>query len=408
MTIRDCLAVVCRWAGALLPAVLPAVTFAQFTATPYAGESYDYNSDIFYLPTGGPAPIGKDGPTFADSTLRTRVGVDGNYLWDAQKFTFTVEGRRYDYEHFTDLDHNEGTLDGGMKWVVGSLWDGTVDYHHERSMVQFTDLIDVTQLILQTENRALVTANLHVTPDWRVDTQLFNRELYSPRPDAPSLSLHEESITEGVSYLGLGDVTAGFDVQYLKGTYSNAPLTEAVALRYHQVTVEANGTYVVSGLTTVTGNLGYTRRTDEVESEVFGLGGNDGVSGVTGKVVYKRDLTVKTSVGAQFDRGINSYVTTAGSEVDLSAQVFATWLATYRLSVRASYKWTDSKFPQYGFGDRTDHLQYANLEATYELFHWLTIRPYARYQTRSSTLADYSFNSTGLGIEFLATLFKHQ
>jgi hypothetical protein len=395
MTIRVCLAVVCTVVGAFLPAA----SFAQLTANPYAGESFDYNTDIFYLPTSGPAPIGKNGPTFSDTTLRSRVGLDADYLWDAQDFYAKVEGRRYDYDHFTYLDHDEGTVSGGLKWVAGDLLNGTVDYHHERSMVQFTDLIDVTQLILQTENTALASANLMVTPDWRVESTLKNRELYSPRPDAPSLSLHEDSITEGVRYLGLGDFTAGGDLQYLKGTYSNAPLSEAAGLRYHQITIEGAGSYIVSGLTTVTGNLGYTRRSDDA---------GDDVSGITGKIVYKRDLTVKTSVGAEFDRGINSYVTSASSEVDTSLQVFAKWLATYRLTVRASYKWTDSQFPQFGGGDRVDHVQFADLDATYDLFHWLSIRPYVRYQTRSSTLENYSYNSTGLGIEFLATLFKHQ
>jgi len=404
MTIRVCLAVVCTVVGAFLPAA----SFAQLTANPYAGESYIYNSDVFYLPTNGPAPIGKDGPTFADSTLRTRVGLDGTYFWDQQKFYATVEGRRYDYDHFTSLDHNEATVDGGLKWIAGAALDGTVDYRHERSMVQFTDLIDATQLILQTENTGTVTARLFVTPDWRVDSQLKDREFYSPRPDAPDLGLHEDSIIEGLRYLGLGDISAGFDVQYLRGTYSHAPVTEAAALRYHQVTVEGTVTYVLSGLTTFSGNLGYTRRTDDEGSILPGsnYSGNN-VSGVTGKVTYKRDLTVKTSVGAELERAVNSYVTTAGSELDTSVNVFATWLATYKLSVRASYKWTDSEYPQFDAGERVDHVQYANIEATYDVLHWLSIRPYVRYQTRSSTLADYSYNSTGFGIEFLATLFKH-
>ncbi len=393
MTIRDGLTAVCIAAGTLLPAVV----LAQLTANPYAGESYEYNSDVFYLPTNGQAPRGKDGPTFADNILRSRVGVDGNYVWGDQKFFATIDGRRYDYDHFTYLDHNEARVNLGLNWVAGSAFDGLVDYRHDRTMVQFTDLIDVTRLILQTEDTALAKVNLEVSPEWRVESQLKDRELYSPRPDAPSLSLHEDSITEGLRYLGVADVAAGFDLGYLKGTFSNAPLSEAPALRYHQVTVDGAATYVLSGVTNFNGNLGYTRRSDDA--------GND-VSGITGKLAYRRDLTVKTSVGAEFDRGINSYVTTAGSEIDTTLQVFATWMATYKLTVQASYKWTDSKFPNYGIGDRTDHIQDADLEATYQWLRWLSIHPYVRYQTRASTLFDYSYNSTGAGVEVLVTLFK--
>ena len=42
------------------------------------------------------------------------------------------------------------------------------------------------------------------------------------------------------------------------------------------------------------------------------------------------------------------------------------------------------------------------------MLHWLTVRAYARYVTRSSTQGFYDFNGTIYGIEFLAKPQEHK
>lgn len=387
----------------LLSGWVPGLAWAQLSATPYVAESYLYESNVFFLPTSVPAPVGKNGPTLADQVLESRVGVDSSYLWDGQKIYGLAEGRRFDFDHFSFLNHNEATLNGGLAWKASRVVDGTLDYRHERSMVQFTDLIDATQLILQTENNATASVGVLLTPDFRAETRARDRELHSPRPDAPNLSLQEDSIHEALRYLGLANLSAGIDLEYLQGKFSHAPITEAAAPRYYQTTAELAATYLISGLTNLNGNLGFTRRSDDIGNQL---------SGVTGRLAYKRNLTPKTSLSAQVSRAVNSYVSTAGSEVDTSAQLYATWQATYRIYVNAGYVWTNSKYPNFNLGqkigDRIDHLQYLNLEMTYQALNWLSIHPYARYQTRNSNSTFFDYNATTFGIEFKASLFNRR
>jgi hypothetical protein len=86
-----------------------------------------------------------------------------------------------------------------------------------------------------------------------------------------------------------------------------------------------------------------------------------------------------------------------------------TFQATYKIRLRASYDYTNSKFPNTPVGfdtvERTDHFQTANLEASYQVLHWLSLRPYVRYQTRHSNIPINSFNSNAVGIELLAKKF---
>ena len=242
---------------------------------------------------------------------------------------------------------------------------------------------------------ATASVNVNVTPEWRVESTAKDRKLESPRIDVPGLSLHEDSIREGLKYRGVANLSAGLEAEYLSGKYSN----DSIALNpdYHQISAAFTATYAASGLTNFTGNLGYTRRSDPT---------NSGLSGITGSLGYQRRLTGKTSINVKLNRALNSYVTTGGNEIDTSAAVGLDWQATYKIQVRAGYSFTESKFPQTPNGglliDRVDHFQTANVEMTYQVLHWLSIRPYARYQTRHSNEPTFSFNGNIVGVELLA------
>jgi hypothetical protein len=367
--------------------------------TPYAAEDIEHNTNIFDLPKSGGTPVGKHGPTFADTFFDTRAGVEGTYLLDEQKFFGTAEFRHFDYDNFTDLNHNEELFDGGLNWKLARIVDGLFEFRHEQRIVQFQDLAASTQLILETENNITASANVNLNPEWRLESLGRDHALSSPRNDVPGLSLHEYSIREGLKYLGVANLAAGVEVEYLEGKYNHDPL--ALNPNYHQITVAGAATYVVSGLTNFTGNLGYSRRADP---------SNAGLSGLTGSLGYQRSVTAKTSVNVLVSRALNTYVTTGGNEVDTSAGATVNYQATYKILVRAGYSYTDSKFPGTPNGaatiDRADHLQFATLDLTYQVLHWLSIRPYARYQTRHSNVEGFTFDGNVIGVELLAKQFR--
>ncbi len=372
---------------------------ASGVLTPYAAEDIEYNSNVFDVPGGIGEPVGKHGPTSSDTFFEERAGVDGTYLLDQQKFFGTAEFRHFNYDNFTILDHNENLLDGGLKWKLSELLDGNVEYKHEQRMVQFQDVTAFTALILETENTATLSFNLNVTPEWRLETHAKDHVLDSPRSDVPGLSLHEDSIREGLRYLGVANLSAGLDVEYLDGKYEHDPL--ALTPEYHQWSSYLAANYLVSGLTTFNGNIGYTNRVDPT---------NAGLSGLTGGLGYQRSLSGKTSINLALSRALATYVTTGGNEIDTTASASVHYQVTYKIGVRLGYAYTISKYPNTPDGgllsDRTDHFQTANLEATYQVLHWLSIRPYAKYQNRRSNFPLNAFDSNVVGIELLAKAFR--
>lgn len=372
---------------------------ADGVLTPYAAEDIEHNTNIFDLPKSGGAPVGRNGPTFGDTFFDTRAGIEGTYLLDQQKLFGTAEFRHFNYDNFTDLNHNEELFDGGLKWRLERSVDGLFEYRHEQRIVQFQDLAASTQLTLETENNVTASANVNVTPEWRVESLARDHLLSSPRIDVPGLSVHEDSIREGLKYLGVANLAAGVEAEYLEGKYNHDPL--ALDPNYHQITGALAATYIVSGLTNFTGNLGYSRRSDPT---------NAGLSGLTGSVVYRHSLTAKTSVNVQVSRALNTYLTTGGNEIDTSGGATVNYQATYKILIRAGYTYTDSKFPGTPNGaatiDRADHLQFATVDLSYQVLHWLSVRPYARYQARHSNLDTFTFDGNVIGVELLAKQFR--
>lgn len=391
--------------GALRAHCLTWLLFAAATAAgpcladgalyPYAGAEVEHDSNIFDLPSSSPQPLGKNGATLADTFVQARAGVDGTYLLDRQKFFGTAEVSHFSYDNFTALDHNQNLLDGGLDWRLEDEVGGRLEYRHEQRMVPFQQLSAATDLIIETENDAIASFNVRITPEWRWETWLRDQGLDSPRTDTPGLSLHQDSIKEGVKYLGVADLAAGIESEYVEGKYNHDPT--ALDPNFHQISLSAAATYIVSGLSNFNGTLGFTRRSDPT---------NSGISGLTGSLGYQHSLTAKTTITAQLSRLLNTYVSTGGNEVDTAATVAASWQATYKILVKIGYGFTESRFPDTPSGavfiDRVDHYQSANVDVTYQILHWLSIRPYARYQTRHSNFEVNSFNNNTIGIEVLA------
>lgn len=384
-----------RWLCLLLIGAAPAVALAEGIATPWAAAAIEHNTNVFDLSKDGPALQGKNRATFGDRFWESRAGIEGVYLLDLQKFFATAEARRFNYENFTKLNHNEVLLDGGLSWKVAHTFDGLVEYRHEARMVQFLDLPQYTNLVLESDDAAKVAININATPEWRFETRFNNHRLNSPRNDIPGLSLHENSVHEGLRYLGVSNLSAGIDAEYLEGKYNH----DAAALTpdYHQTSLAMAANYIVSGFTNFAGNVGYTRRTDPTMAAISALSGSIG---------YQHLLTGKTAINLQLSRAINSYISTAGSQLVTSASLSLAWQATYKVDVKGGFTYINSKIPQATDGnvvvDRVDHLSAANVEINYQAMRWLKIRAYGRYQIRRSNEPIYAFNGSVVGIEFVA------
>jgi hypothetical protein len=374
----------------MLATLLPFVAGAETTFKPFASGAYEHDSNVFYLYDGATPLVGKHGMQRDDDMTRIVGGVNAEFDWSQQSLYANAEARRFDYNNFDTLNHTEALLNGGVNWKLASLVDGTLDYRHERRMVPFMDYQPTTALELETEDIGAASLNFQIGPIFRWENRGSVRNLDSPRLNAPLLNLRENELHEGFRYIGIADLSVGVDGDYLEGKFTHAP-PPFTTIPYHQTAVMLAADYKLTGISSFNGDVGYSRRTDSVGGDV---------SAVTGALGYKRQITGKTSANLQLFRTMNSYVTTAGTELDSGVSLGAVWEATGKITVTPALQWMVSRFPgnQYN-GSRSDHFRAASLDIEYAVLQWLTLHPYARYQFRSSSLQGFGFDANIVGIE---------
>jgi hypothetical protein len=396
------------WGWALILVVsCPGVAIAQLDFeqpltpqthfSPYADGAYEHNSNVFALSSSAPPPVGRNGPTLSDSLWKARVGFDSAYDWGLQEFFAIAEGRRFTYDQFTQLTHDEYLVFAGWNWKVASVLDGVLDYRRERTMVsflQFNETPFAAQTIyLQVQSIAIASINLQMSPEWRLQSQGKLNDLNTQLPGTPDLTLREESIHEGLRYVGFANLSAGLDGEYLRGNFTGGAFL--VTPGYRQSTVEFAADYVLSGLSSFHGDIGYTDRVLEQAASI---------SGLTGIAAYQRNLTGKTSITLKLSRAINTYITAASPEVDTTAEVDVAWNATTKIKVEAGYQWLHTAYAATDLAgvvtaSRLDRFQTPTLSVKYQPVRWLIVHPYAQYQTRSSSIGLYSFHGTIYGLE---------
>lgn len=378
----------------LLMLALPGVGAAQALFNPYAGVEVDHDTNVFRVQNSAVADRIYGSPTVADTDEKYTVGVSGTYQWSLQKFSETLEVRRFEYDHFSDLDRYEYLANLQLDWKLSSLIDGTLQYHDEHAAAPFANNDSFT-LEIDSDRNAIGKLNFELSPDWRLETGANLHVLYAPLQDYPGFVEHETGTHLGLSYLGIANLTYGVAVDHIDGNLQHAPDVGP----YTQTTAGLKVLYVIKGLTDLSGSVGYTRR------DQTGIGNN--ISEITGDIGYTRQLTGKTSVIIDLIRGVNSYVAAGGAEVDTTGTAGISWKATYKLTVDAKAGYTHSTFvgqaiPGTITAGRLDHSPVGQINITYLALRHLQLKIYAISQSRVSTLQTYDYNDTMYGIQALA------
>jgi hypothetical protein len=431
-----CGAIASSIASLLVTLLTPATALAQLSVKASATGQYQYNTNVYDLQAGFPLP-GTSDYQRADSYYAYGGELDLIDQISQQNLYVTAAGTQFDYDRFTQLTHDEYRFDGGWNWKLGSDFSGTLDVTRTRTMVAFTEIVQLL-LAIQTEQRETAKASFQFLPNWRLDANGFTRNLQEPLPGAPDLQLTESGAGAGLNYGGTVGLTSGLSIGLAHGDYANtngvlAPVydqkTAAFVLTYTPSAapgpvgpnggapvgpggqpvgpggaplvpggqyVGPNGALVAGGPSTFDGAVGYTQRTSPT--------GIDNLSGLTGHLEYTDQLTGKTSAQLALSRIINSYLTNAGSEIDSSLAAKVLWQMSYKIGLTAAYSWTYRDLPDQGFipgTNRGDHLQFASLIIDYEALRWLAIKPYANIQTRSSNYYGGNFNATVYGASLI-------
>jgi hypothetical protein len=337
-------------------------------------------------------------PTLADTDIRSIAGLDGTYLWSLQKFTANLEGREIDFDHFKFLNHSEYLGNLQWDWKLSNVLDGLVQVRQEHAAAYFADS-NSPYLEIDTDRIIVGKLNFIFRADYRLETGVNFHTHDAPLQFYPAFVERENGEHLGLSYLGITNLSYGFAVEHLDGNYTHAPGVGP----YSQTKEYLQMTYILKGLQNVSGQIGYTKRNQTDEQNL---------SAVTGQLKYVRQLTGKTSVSFQFERAVNSYIASAGSEIDTSGTASVQWQATYKLAVNLGYTYQITTYvgqviaglvnPAASDNGRQDHLPSETVNLIYQPLRQIQIKAYVNAQSRRSNVDFDRFHDTTAGIQATA------
>lgn len=380
-----------RWLA--LAFAMPGAAWAELQLVPYGSAQYEHHSNLFEVSGPAEAVAQRGESQRAESVWKGLVGVEAGYTAGQQQLQLSAEGRRLEYQHFNDLDHDEYTYAGKFSWKLGSTVDGAIDYRQDRRVASFADL-DSSELSLQSERRARAMVGYAVTPSWRVEAAGAMNQSKLPLVDDPDFELKDSSGSLEIKYLGVAGWSTGLLAEVGDGRYSGNLEHER---DFNETTLQLTTDYVVDGMSRLGVKLGATQRDEDAAD---GSGGK--MSGFTGSIGYQRTLSAKTAVDVGVFRRVDSFVAGANALIATGGSAALNWKPTPNLVVSARYEYTRSAFDDDGGADeagRRDHFNIATLDLSYQMLRWLTLRPFASYRNRDSSFADESFEDVMLGAE---------
>ena len=395
----------------------------KFNFNPYASGQYLYDSNVYKFSSQVAQVTGT--ASTADRIQRYAAGIDADYTWQKHKLYGTIEGRRFLFQDFTQLDHNEYALGVGFDGDILSNTTGLVDFRQERRMASFEDRRS-TQLTMERDQTGRGALNITVTPEWHVLTGARLRYLQSPLPAAPALpqpppgaaarnaspdfAVHETAYNAGVQY-GIENVNnpkdatpwlVGVMLEHQTVSFGGVtpqPPTPPGVVRdnfdgYRLLSLEGTAQYTIPKLSAFDGKLGITQFTQSGTSSAQ----------LTGEIGYTRALSAVTELNAHVFRRIVPYVATGDATTNTGFSLGAKWNPLRDLTVLGNYAYASSSFGgSSGFAPensgRGDKVQQATLSVAYPLYRYFTVKLFSTYDNRDSSLVFNNFSDKIFGAE---------
>jgi len=372
--------------------IRPSVGFVSF-----------YSSNLFYLDDRLPNfnyPFLKDGQK-SDVSYGGRLGLDADIPISRQTFTLRSQVTDSRYVTYDNLDYVGYGVNAALNWVVGSNWDGDVGWNSSQALGSFVDTrLNVRNL------RNLVdfygSGLYRIAPDWKLRGALRRSTLENSQFAFRSGNYEIMAYEFGSRYFSKGgDNYVGVNLRYSDGNFPDrvfVPGVSTVASSYQQYDAEGTVDWTYSGLSRLSGFLGYTvRRNSDLSQRDF--------SGPTARLTGTYGLSGTTAISATIRREL-SFLETAISNVALlqGISIGPSFQTTEKLLLQASYSYLERTFldnPGFvanPFPDRKDKTQSVSGSVTWSPLRNVQVSSTLSYEQRKSNALFLDYDVTSLFI----------
>jgi len=307
---------------------------------PSVGLSYAYNNNIYFLDdrsTGG--TLLRNGQR-GDRTLGLQAGLDVDHYVSRQSFTLRSQATQTRHATYDNLDYLAYNARATWNWVAGERWDGDAGLELNQVASNLYDFAnaDRSERNLRDQQLWFASAMLRMSPDWKLRGAIRYSDVGNSLQRFSTLNLQEWTYEAGSRFYSKGtDDFVGINLRLADGRLPNRIVTATSTIdnAYRQYTLEGVVDYQLSGLTRLSGNLGYTSREyQQLSQRNFG--------GFTGRLSAVHAFSSKTSLNAAVFRQIGAW-----------EDVTANFVLTQGVSLTATQAISDKLTGQFGYSYRT-------------------------------------------------------
>ncbi|MDR3088162.1 MAG: hypothetical protein LBU45_09510 [Azoarcus sp.] len=272
----------------------------------------------------------------SDSSSVTRAGVNFDDEFSRQGIHAGVSVSRTLYRNNTHLDNTSPDARLRWDWRLGNHLSGVLGYSYGETFVGFDNAGEAgntkkTDRVMQRLGRANASADYWWHPDWAVGLGFSN--VHSNYRGGYERSKYEATRSNlNFTYRPSTGNRLVFSLSRENGQYPNDPAAD-----WKQNDARFSGQWKLTGVTQLSGYVGYTQRKYDVSNRDF--------SGTTGSLAFNwkpvnkflLDLSWRREVGADQDL-VSNYA------VSQTWALQPTWIVTSKVHLGASYKYVKRKY----------------------------------------------------------------
>ena len=268
----------------------------------------------------------------SDSSSVTRAGINFDEEYSRQGIHAGASVSRTLYRDNTHLNNTSPDAHLRWDWRVGNHWSGVLGYSYSETFVGFGDTYTRTDRIMQRLGRANASADYWWHPDWAVGLG-FSNVRSSYRGGYQSDEYHANHTDLNFTYQPSTGNRLVFSLGREKGEYPDIPW-----LDWKQTDARFSGQWQLTGVTRLSGYVGYTKREyDNAENRDFsGMTGSLALRWMPGSKFFL-DLSWRRQIGADQDY-VSNYAVSQGWSFQ------PTWVVTSKIRLGASYQYLKREY----------------------------------------------------------------
>jgi exopolysaccharide biosynthesis operon protein EpsL len=386
--------------GALLTGAMPPARAADSAdaLNLYISQAFQWDDNLYRLPD--------DVEPFGDGQRDDVISITSfSALFDReysrQRLRASLDVAQVAFDHWNNLDYSTKGGSLSWDWALGSRWSGVLSVEQDEVARDLADVGTRSESSINQMRTLNATANYWWHPDWAAGVG-FERYTSEYSDEGSQAADYRASTPElSITYRPATGSRIMFKLRHTDGEYPNRAASVFSDEGFRQNDARLSGTWVLTGQSTLSGYLGYTRRTYQ------NLSVRD-FSGPTGRLQHDWVLsgkfslrsTVRREIGAREDLTDNFVVTKAVSLAPV-------WTPLARVAVQGMWEWRKRDFGGdpgliTGVAAQDDITRLLRLSVTYTATDNFTLSLAHTHTTRDSDRAsnEYDANMTVISAQY--------